>query len=399
MDPGLRSGAPDEAALPDPQIKASLSLLPANYNFEVEKIIGNLRKFNSKGVALQFPEGLLRYSLLIASIIERHCPGCEAVVLGDVTYGACCIDDFTARAVGADFLVHFGHSCLVPIDKLSSGIRFLYVFVEISFDPQHLTRLLRETFPCKESEVFLLGTIQFFSTISALKRELQEGGWTGVSVPQERPLSPGEVLGCTAPRLPQSKGGERALVFVADGRFHLEAVMIANPSVPAYRYDPYTKRMTREYYDHDAMLLQRKRAISSASDCQRVGLILGTLGRQSSRPVYAQLEKRLRERFPSVLCVCLSEVTPRKLAMFPQIQAWVQTSCPRLSLDWSGSFATPLLSPYEASVLTGSARWQEVYPMDFYSTKSSLGPWTPNYAFPAPAAAGVGSPSNAKLID
>lgn len=30
------------------------------------------------------------------------------VVLGDVTYGACCVDDLTARAVGADFLVHYG---------------------------------------------------------------------------------------------------------------------------------------------------------------------------------------------------------------------------------------------------------------------------------------------------
>lgn len=36
----------------------------------------------------------------------------EAVVMGDVTYGACCVDDFTARALGADFLVHYGHSCL-----------------------------------------------------------------------------------------------------------------------------------------------------------------------------------------------------------------------------------------------------------------------------------------------
>lgn len=34
------------------------------------------------------------------------------MVMGDVTYGACCVDDFTARALGVDFLVHYGHSCL-----------------------------------------------------------------------------------------------------------------------------------------------------------------------------------------------------------------------------------------------------------------------------------------------
>lgn len=32
--------------------------------------------------------------------------------MGDVTYGACCVDDFSARALGCDFLLHYGHSCL-----------------------------------------------------------------------------------------------------------------------------------------------------------------------------------------------------------------------------------------------------------------------------------------------
>ena len=35
--------------------------------------------------------------------------------MADVTYGACCVDDFSARALGCDLLVHYGHSCLIPI--------------------------------------------------------------------------------------------------------------------------------------------------------------------------------------------------------------------------------------------------------------------------------------------
>jgi 2-(3-amino-3-carboxypropyl)histidine synthase len=49
--------------------------------------------------------------------------------MGDVTYGACCIDDFSAAALGAQLLVHYGHSCLVPVDVTS--IPCLYVFVDI----------------------------------------------------------------------------------------------------------------------------------------------------------------------------------------------------------------------------------------------------------------------------
>lgn len=44
----------------------------------------------------------------------------DTIVMGDVTYGACCVDDFTARALGADFMVHYGHSCLGESLSLST---------------------------------------------------------------------------------------------------------------------------------------------------------------------------------------------------------------------------------------------------------------------------------------
>jgi diphthamide biosynthesis enzyme Dph1/Dph2-like protein len=55
----------------------------------------------------------------------------------------------------------------------------------------------------------------------------------------------GETLGCTAPILKNID----TLIFVADGRFHLEACMIQNPGVKAFRYDPYSKFLSFESYD------------------------------------------------------------------------------------------------------------------------------------------------------
>ncbi len=34
-------------------------------------------------------------------------------------------------------------------------------------------------------------------------------------------------------------------------RFHLEAIMIANPNIPAFRYDPYARVLTQEHYDQE----------------------------------------------------------------------------------------------------------------------------------------------------
>lgn len=62
--------------------------------------------------------------------------------MGEVTYGACCVDDFSAKALGADFLVHYGHSCLVPVD-VTSDMPTMYVFVDIKIDVQHLIGTIR----------------------------------------------------------------------------------------------------------------------------------------------------------------------------------------------------------------------------------------------------------------
>jgi diphthamide biosynthesis enzyme Dph1/Dph2-like protein len=39
----------------------------------------------------------------------------DTLIMGDVTYGACCVDDYSARALGADIMIHYGHSCLGKI--------------------------------------------------------------------------------------------------------------------------------------------------------------------------------------------------------------------------------------------------------------------------------------------
>lgn len=217
--------------------------------------------------------------------------------------------------------------------------------------------------------------------------------------------------------------------------------MIANPLIPAFRYDPYTKRLTRELYEHEEMRKMRGQAVQQARDSLRAtsvqggrkdvwAVVLGTLGRQgnirvlrvsgrlltcwSSLTLRAQsVTKHLapptrdstavvssnNTNATSFIPMLLSELSPAKLALFTGISTFVQTSCPRLSIDWGYAFPKPLLSPYEASValgVQGARGWggmgvpavreglaeqgeeEADYPMDFYADKS-LGEWTPRH--------------------
>lgn len=451
-------------------MKVIQSLLPAHYDFEIQKTIGRLRKLKARRVALQMPEGLLLFATSLVTLFEQFTyppeteNALECVVMGDVTYGACCVDDFTANALGCDVLVHYGHSCLVPIQE-TSLVHCLYVFVSIQFDLQHALASIRRAFPLRSQStkdfenpcspsvqpsstevepLHLVATIQFASSLGPLHDKLQLEGYTPLTA-QSKPLSAGELLGCTSPRLPEYKG-QGQVVYIGDGRFHLEAMMLANPDWTRadrfFRYDPYTRELTREQYAHSRTMRQRCNAImearriffssrpSSSSSLSSppvtIGLVWGTLGRQGNPAVVQTLKRRAEAVGIEVVVIMMSELNPSRLKAMA-LPVWIQTSCPRLSIDWGHEVGggVPVLSPYEAvlallpSVLfhkqcpgwmlnvlrdekvEGEFNEVEVqvelegrvedskreelllpkhqdYPMDFYAFQS-LGPWTPNH--------------------
>lgn len=373
--------------------------LPMHYNFELAKTARRIRALKATTVALQMPEGLLMFACSVGDALKKACDTLErCVVMSDATYGACCVDDRGAEAMGAQLLVHYGHSCLVPVDE--TRVPCMYVFVDIKFNVDHLVGCVDQNF-AMDKKLLVAGTIQFASSLQEAKLRWQRMGRT-VEVPQSKPLSPGEVLGCTAPRMAADKELD-AIVFVADGRFHLEAIMIANPTLPSYRYDPYAKVMTREYYDHTGMKNQRRRAVEEARKARTFGVVLGTLGRQGNPKVLEQVQNLLESRSVEYVLFLADEIAPEMIGTLVKeggVDAFIQIACPRLSIDWGEGFQVPVLTPFEAFVAFGAApAWWESsscctesckkqsfaakegevqpYPMDYYAKDG--GPWSSSY--------------------
>ncbi|KAF1601271.1 UNVERIFIED_CONTAM: 2-(3-amino-3-carboxypropyl)histidine synthase subunit 1, partial [Eudyptes robustus] len=347
--------------------------LPKNYTFEIPKTIWKIKTTGSKYVALQLPEGLLLYACIISDILTKH-TGCEVFIMGDVTYGACCVDDYTARALGCTLLVHYGHSCLVPIQD-TQGIHLLYIFVNININLSHAIDSVVANVE-KEKKMALVSTVQFVTSLNALKKQLESMNFS-VYVPQCSPLSPGEILGCTSPKLSEDTD---YILYVGDGRFHLESIMIQNPRIKALQYNPYSRILSAEEYGFDMMLERRKEAVRIARLSKVFGIIQGTLGRQGNAKIFNDMENKLKEKDLKFVRILMSEIFSPKLKLFNQVECWAQVACPRLSIDWGMSFERPLLTPFELSwALNYVEVADKTYPMDFYAF-DSLGPWTNNHS-------------------
>jgi len=82
----------------------------------------------------------------------------DVVILSDIIYGACCIDDIPCRGMDVDLLVHFGHSCLVPVNQMIDGLKILYIFVEINLDVKNIAEIIVHNLP--KQSIYLMGVIQ-----------------------------------------------------------------------------------------------------------------------------------------------------------------------------------------------------------------------------------------------
>merc|ERR1712087_1035434 len=172
----------------------------------------------------------------------------------------------------------------------------------------------------------IAGTIQFVAILPEIAHRLcTEHNFeeTLLILPQAKPLSPAEVLGCTAPDLEQQFGDDiDCVLFVSDGRFHLESMMIANPQIEGrdgfFRYNPYDNRITKEGYDTELMHKIRKSAIATAqkSTDKLWIVVLSTLGRQGSVAVLDRLEAMLNSKNIQSVTVLLSEIYGPKLERF-----------------------------------------------------------------------------------
>ena len=85
--------------------------------------------------------------------------------------------------------------------------------------------------------------------------------------------------------------------------------MIANPSVRALRYNPYSMELTEEEYDLSKMRSLRRNAIDHAMQAKHWGLVLGTLGRQGNEAILERLKGLLKQKGVQFDVVLISELS------------------------------------------------------------------------------------------
>ena len=319
-------------------------------DFEIERIAELVEERKARVIRLQFPEGLKRYAPHVAKRIKRQID--VAVVLsGNPCYGACDLD-YDAEA---DLLVHFGHA---EIPELAAQRVY---FVEVRSDVDVIPVVNQALGLIKGPRVGLVTNVQHVHTLGSVRRCLESAGLqSSIGSGDGRIKYPGQVLGCNF-------SSARAIdvdeyLYIGGGAFHALGVALATGK-RVIAADPFLHRTSIP--DANLIVKQRYALITKALDARTFCVLAGTKTGQRRLDLAFDLAEQAIERGYDAYTVTINELTPWTLYQFPA-EAYVNTACPRVTIDDATRFKAPMLTPIEFEMVIGKRDLSE-YALDEFS--------------------------------
>lgn len=316
-----------------------------------------LRSGAHRKVVLQVPAGLVRNAHDLASRIHREA-GCAVVVLSRPCFGAC---DFPTadEAPGADAAVVLGHA---PIPNVPL-VRTTY-FVEMretAGDPAALAATVHAA--GLPDRLGLVASVQHVDLVEPLRAALRELGHDLTTGSGDRRLFySAQALGCNYTTAQSIASRVDAFLFLGTGRFHPLGLAFAVDR-PVWSLDPLQGTLEPPI-DRGALVRQRQLLVAGCRDARRWGILVSTFAGQNRHPMALALQQRARERGMAAEILLASRLDPNDL-VGRDLDAYVNTACPRIALDDGALYPKPVLTPPEFLMAIGELPL-EPYRFDTY---------------------------------
>jgi 2-(3-amino-3-carboxypropyl)histidine synthase len=322
------------------------------FDFEEERIKQEIAKLGAKRVLLQMPEGLKPEGPRLAKIIEKT--GALPIISADPCYGACDLATAEAERLGIDLIIHFGHAKLVKHEQVPTVYVEVRATVTVGDAVEKSVPLLS-----KYGKIGLATTVQHVQTLGEAREILVRAGKTVVVGDAGRVNYSGQVIGCDYSNVRSVANDVEAFLFIGGGRFHALGVALST-SKPTIIADPYENRAYSIDEEAQTVLKQRWVCIEEAEHAKTFGVLVGLKLGQNRLDEALKIKEIAEKNGKTALLFATREILPEVLMEFPSVDAYVNTACPRISLDAPSKFLKPVLTVNEFMVVSGESSWENL---------------------------------------
>jgi len=322
------------------------------FDLEEGRLKQEIARYEAKRVLIQLPDGLKSEAPRLAKIVEKA--GAMPIISADPCHGACDLATAEAETLDVDLIVHYGHTKLLKYEKVPT----VYVEARATLS---VAEVVEKALPMMEgwSRVGLATTVQHVQALDEAKEVLVHAGKTVMVGDAGRLSYPGQVVGCDYSNAKSIAEDVEGFLFVGGGRFHALGLALATfkPTVVA---DPFEKRAFLIAEEVERVQKQRWVSIQEALKAKTFAVLVGLKPGQKRLEEAAAIREKLEKSGKDVYLFAVREITPETVMNFPTVDAYVNTACPRVSLDESSKFIKPMLTLNEALVVVGELSWREL---------------------------------------
>jgi 2-(3-amino-3-carboxypropyl)histidine synthase len=322
------------------------------FDFEEERIKQEITRLGAKLVLLQLPEGLKPEGPCLAKIIEKA--GALPIVSADPCYGACDIATAEAERLGIDLIIHFGHAKLVKHERVPTVYVEARATVKVDDAVEQAIPLMS-----KWSKIGLATTVQHVQALDHAREILVRAGKIVVVGDAGRINYSGQVSGCDYSNVKSIVNDVDAFLFIGGGRFHALGIALTT-SKPTIIADPYEKRAYSIDDEAQKILKQRWTGIEEAEHAKTFGILIGLKPGQKRLDEALKIKETIEKSGKTACLFAIREILPEALLEFPTVDAYVNTACPRISLDAASKFSKPVLTVNEFMVVAGESSWENL---------------------------------------
>lgn len=260
-----------------------------------------------------------------------------------------------AKSLGVDTIIHLGHTPFMRSDPIRT------IYVECRYpDPKPVLQLIPEIVDRLRcfGRVGVGASLQWLDHIDLVAGKLKEAGVEPVvSKPSMFSKHLGQVLGCDYSSLMPLRDCVGAFLIVGSIFHGLGAALLSDR--PTFAVDPHTQAVKDLRGMREKVLRQRYANILAFRNSRKVGVITSVKPGQSRLGLGEMMLKLLSDGGYEAYHVSADEVDTDTLIDY-RLQGYVNTACPRLSIEDQSRFHAPLLLPMEALVALNLIAWDYI---------------------------------------
>lgn len=302
---------------------------------------------------------MLPFSTGIAEQLQNTAPPIKVYILGDTSYGSCCVDEIAASHVGADAMIHFGHACL----SRSVRLPIKYIFSRAKICVDRFVEAVQKELADPDVNVGVFYDVSFSYVAQEIKDKLK-GFYKNLSVGQL--AESGEQPDLLCWKLNGRTFESSVCIFIGrDG----QSFFNTSNGIKAerwFRYDPDSSVLDQANPLDSKWLRRRFFYIEKCKDASSLGIVVATLTASGYLEVVNRIQKLAKARGVRTYIISVGKINPAKLANFVEIDCFVLIGCSENDMFTSRDFFKPLVSVFECEIAFNPA-WSGEYPTSYSS--------------------------------